>query len=144
MVRRRKRLTCQCALHHPAIAPQSLADVHTATGNPGRFPAIAAVNWNKSPASLHPSYRELPFFQLADLDPPQARAKLVLIRDYLVEQKRRCEWRIRTHQGVGHRYFQRIRAYLAWSIYALGLVREQEAADEADASAPRAAVRLAS
>lgn len=110
-----------------------------ASGNPGKIPAIAAVNWNKSPASLHPSYRDLPFFQLADLEPPQARAKLILIREYLVEQKRRCEWRIKTRQGVGHRYFQRIKAYLAWSIYALGLVREQETLAD-PAATPRAAL----
>ena len=44
--------------------------------------------------------QELPFFQLAGLDPAQARARLVLIRDYLLEQKRRCEWRIRTLNGT--------------------------------------------
>jgi hypothetical protein len=99
-----------------------------ATGTAGRLPSVAAINWNKSPASIHPDYRELPFFALHDLDIADARAKLVCVRDYLVEQKRRCEQRIRLREPVGHRYFQRIRAYVAWSIYALGLVKEAEEA----------------
>lgn len=108
-----------------------------AAGTAGRLPAVAAVNWNKSPASVHPGYRELPFFGLHDLSIPAARAKLVTVREYLEEQKRRCEQRIRLREPVGHRYFQRIRAYLAWSIYALGLVKEAEAALHGSASAPR-------
>lgn len=97
-----------------------------ARGNPGGFPAIAAVNWNKSKASRHPTYQSLPFFHLADLSPAEARAKLVKIREYLEEQKRRCEWRIEARIGTGHRYHQRVRAYLLWSVYALSLVKEQE------------------
>lgn len=106
-----------------------------AAGAAGRLPAVAAVNWNKSPASIHPSYRELPFFDLHDLSIPAARAKLVTVREYLEEQKRRCEQRIRLREPVGHRYFQRIRAYLALSIYALGLLKEAEAALHESASA---------
>lgn len=97
--------------------------------------AVAACNWNKSPLSLHPSYRDIPFFGLAGLDIDEARTKLVVIRDYLEEQKRRCELRIRAREPVGHRYFQRMRAYLAWSIYALGLVREAELEQESDEAA---------
>lgn len=104
-----------------------------AAGTPGRLAAVAAVNWNKSPASIHPDYRELPFFMLHDLDIHEAREKLVVVREYLVEQKRRCELRVRLREPVGHRYFQRIRAYLTWSIYALGLVKEAELAELAEA-----------
>ncbi len=103
-------------------------------GNAGKLASVAAINWNKSPASIHPSYRDLPFFDLSQLGIDEARAKLVRIRDYLVEQKHRCEQRVRLRQPVGHRYFQRMRAYLAWSIYALGLVKEAELA-AADRSA---------
>lgn len=106
-----------------------------AAGGAGRLPAVAAVNWNKSSASIHPDYRELPFFALHELSIPAARAKLVSVREYLEEQKRRCERRIRRREPVGHRYFQRIRAYLAWSIYGLGLVKEAEAALHETASA---------
>ncbi|GGZ67703.1 hypothetical protein GCM10008101_22460 [Lysobacter xinjiangensis] len=95
-------------------------------GTPGQLAAIAAVNWNKSPLSLHPAFGELPFFALDGLSIPAARAKLIRIREYLEEQKRRCERRIRARENFGHRYFQRIRAYLAWAIYAQGLVREAE------------------
>lgn len=102
-----------------------------AAGTAGRLAAIAATNWNKSPASIHPDYRELPFFALGDLGIAEAREKLVCVREYLEEQKRRCERRVRLRQPVGHRYFQRIRAYLAWSIYALGLVKEAELAADA-------------
>lgn len=109
-----------------------------AAGNPGKLAAIAAVNWNKAPVSHHPSYRELPFFDLAPLDIVEARAKLVRIREYLVEQKHRCEQRVRLREPVGHRYFQRMRAYLAWSIYALGLVKEAELAITAKSTGPSA------
>lgn len=102
-------------------------------GAAGRLPSIAAINWNKSPASIHPGYGTLPFFALDGLTVPAAREKLNTVREYLVEQKRRCEQRIRLREPVGHRYFQRIRAYLAWSIYALGLVREAELAQDAAA-----------
>jgi PHP family Zn ribbon phosphoesterase len=95
-------------------------------GTQAQLSAIAAVNWNKSPLSRHPHYRELPFFDLAGLTVPQARAKLVAVREYLEEQKRRCERRIRARENFGHRYYQRIRAYLAWAIYAQGLVKEVE------------------
>lgn len=102
-------------------------------GTAGRLASVAAINWNKSPASIHPDYRTLPFFSLDGLDVPAAREKLNTVREYLVEQKRRCEQRIRLREPVGHRYFQRIRAYLAWSIYALGLVKEAELAQAAAA-----------
>lgn len=97
-------------------------------GSPALLAATAAVNWNKSPLSRHPHYRTLPFFALHDLPIPQARAKLLVLREYLEEQKRRCERRIRARENFGHRYFQRIRAYLAWAIYAQGLIREAEMA----------------
>lgn len=97
-------------------------------GGPAQLPATAEVNWNKSPLSRHPHYRELPFFDLRGLTVPQARAKLGAVREYLEEQKRRCERRIRARENFGHRYFQRIRAYLAWAIYAQGVVKETEAA----------------
>lgn len=121
---------CASCGEQPALRFEATAHVVRcecgACGTPGRLAAVAAVNWNKAPVSLHPSYRDLPFFYLHDLDIVQARAKLVCIRDYLVEQKRRCEQRVRLREPVGHRYFQRMRAYLAWSIYAQGLVKEAE------------------
>lgn len=95
-------------------------------GTQAQLAAIAAVNWNKSPLSRHPHYRDLPFFGLRGLTVPQARAKLITVREYLEEQKRRCERRIRARENFGHRYHQRIRAYLAWAIYAQGLVKEAE------------------
>lgn len=95
-------------------------------GTAAQMAANAAVNWNKSPLSRHPHYGELPFFGLRGLSVPRARAKLVTIREYLEEQKRRCERRIRAREPFGHRYHQRIRAYLAWAIYAQGLVKEVE------------------
>lgn len=99
-----------------------------ACGTAAHLAAVAAINWNKSPLSRHPHYRDLPFFGLDGLDVAQARAKLVVLRDYLEEQKRRCERRIRARENFGHRYYQRIRAYLAWAIYAQGLVKEVERA----------------
>ncbi|MGY4514753.1 hypothetical protein [Lysobacter sp. HA18] len=110
-------------------------------GTPGQLAAIAAVNWNKSPLSRHPHYETLPFFALEGLSVPRAREKLIRIREYLEEQKRRCERRVRAREPFGHRYFQRIRAYLAWAIYAQGLVREAENAlfDDVAENAPRVA-----
>jgi hypothetical protein len=102
-------------------------------GTPGQLAAIAVVNWNKSPLSRHPGYDTLPFFALDGLSIPRAREKLIRVRDYLEEQKRRCERRIRAREPFGHRYFQRTRAYLAWAIYAQGLLREAENALHAQA-----------
>lgn len=107
-----------------------------ASATPGKLPFTAAFNWNKAPVSKHPDYQALPFFQLEGLEIAEARTKLNTIREYLVEQKRHCEREIRARRDVGHRYFQRIKAYLAWSIYALGLVREHELAQQ-DADAER-------
>lgn len=109
-------------------------------GGPAQLAAIAAVNWNKSPLSRHPHYRDLPFFGLHGLTVPQARAKLGLVREYLEEQKRRCERRIRARENFGHRYHQRIRAYLAWAIYAQGVVKEVESTllERGSAPGPRA------
>ena len=106
-----------------------------AQATPGRLAFTAAFNWNKSEASVHPHYRDLPFFQLDTLGIGDARIKLVTIRDYLELQKRRCEQEIRARRTVGHRYFQRIKAYLAWTIYALGLVKEAELGAGRDAAA---------
>lgn len=105
-------------------------------GSAAQMAATAAVNWNKSPLSRHPHYRELPFFDLRGLTVPQARAKLGRVREYLEEQKRRCERRIRARENFGHRYYQRIRAYLAWAIYAQGVVREVENALHVGAERP--------
>jgi len=99
-----------------------------AEGHPGTFPSIAAVNWNKSPRSAHPRFQDLPFFHLQDLSVDEARAKLLAIRAYLEEQRRRCEWRIKERIGTGHRYHQRVRAYLLWAVYAQSLLKEQAAA----------------
>jgi hypothetical protein len=104
-------------------------------GTPGQLAAIAAVNWNKSPLSRHPRYDALPFFALQGLSIPKAREKLIGVREYLEEQKRRCERRLRAREPFGHRYFQRIRAYLAWAIYAQGLLREAENALHAGSAA---------
>lgn len=110
MVDLRWQVRCDCGQH----------------GAPAQLGAVAVVNWNKSPLSAHPHYEALPFFSLGGLTVPGARAKLIRIREYLEEQKRRCEHRIRSRENFGHRYFQRIRAYLAWAIYAQGLVKEVE------------------
>lgn len=100
-----------------------------AQGQPGSFPAIAALNWNKSPRSIRPPYKDLPFFSLGNLSIEDARTKLVRIREYLEEQRRRCEWRIEQRIGTGHRYHQRVRAYLLWTVYGLSLLKEQETGD---------------
>lgn len=120
-----------CGAAPSLVFEQQAHQVRCACGagaTPGKLPFTAAFNWNKAPVSKHPAYQALPFFQLDGLDIADARCKLNTIRDYLVEQKRHCEGEIRARRNVGHRYFQRIKAYLAWSIYALGLVREQELA----------------
>lgn len=121
---------CAACDGHPALGFADLRwHVRCACGQAGtqaQLAAIAVVNWNKSPLSRHPHYRDLPFFGLRGLTAPQARAKLIAVREYLEEQKRRCERRIRARENFGHRYHQRIRAYLAWAIYAQGLVKEAE------------------
>lgn len=119
-----------------------------AVATAGKLPFQAVINWNKSPLSRHPSYQDLPFFYLQGLGIEEAREKLVRLREHLEIRKRVSEERQRRRQGIGHRYLQRLKAYLAWAIYGLGLVKEAEltaeqsrqaAADESrpDPVAPR-------
>lgn len=97
-----------------------------AKGTPGRLAFQAVINWNKAPISRHPHFTTIPFFGLAGLSCEDARQKLNLLRAHLEERKRTVELRVRSGVGAGVRYEQRIRAYLAWAIYAQGLVKEAE------------------
>lgn len=85
----------------------------------------AVIVWNKSRHSIYPSYRELPLFGLQSLDVPAAKERLVGIRRDLELRSKEAGLRRalgKTHQNQNH--IERMKAYLAWCIYAQGVVKE--------------------
>lgn len=85
----------------------------------------SVLEWNKSPCSTHPSYRTLPLFGLRPLEPAAAKERLIGIRHDL--ELRSKEAGLRRDLGLtrtNRQYLERMKAYLAWCIYAQALVKE--------------------
>lgn len=101
--------TCTCGAHAPAA----------------RMRWQAWLQWNRSPESADPHWRDLPFFHLAALSEHDARHKLACLREHLelrsnLEGARRvCGYR------VGSTYLQRLKAYHGWCCYAQELLKRQ-------------------
>lgn len=85
----------------------------------------AWLHWNRSPASVDPAWRALPFFFLSGLDEAEARQKLARLREHL-ELRSNLEGarRVCGHR-VGSGYLQRLKAYHAWCCYAQELLKRQ-------------------
>ena len=88
----------------------------------------AWLQWNRSPLSVDPSWRDLPFFFVAGLDEDDARNKLARLREHL-ELRSNLEGarRVCGHR-VGSGYLQRLKAYHGWCCYAQELLKRQSAA----------------
>lgn len=83
------------------------------------------VQWNRSPVSIDPSWRDLPFFFLSDLGEQDARHKLARLREHL-ELRANLEGARRVcGQRVGSGYLQRLKAYHGWCCYAQELLKRQ-------------------
>lgn len=94
-----------------------------AEGLVGKHDWRAVLDWNKSPLSENPDYRTLPLFGLGQLDPEQARERLIGIRRDLELRSKEAGLRRDLGEAVGRAYQQRLQAFLAWCIYAQGLVK---------------------
>lgn len=98
---------------------------------PARVVWQAKMNWNTSPYASSPDWRELPFFWLSDLDPEQARERLKILRDHL---QLRADLmglrRVSVQERVGGRFLQRLKAYRAWAMFGLVLMKQQEGRSE--------------
>jgi hypothetical protein len=94
-----------------------------AEGQIGKHDWRAVLDWNKSPLSENPDYRTLPLFRLGNLDLDQARERLIGIRRDLELRSKEAGLRRDLGEAVGRAYQQRLQAFLAWCIYAQGLVK---------------------
>jgi hypothetical protein len=88
----------------------------------------AILDWNRGPLSKKPSYGDLPLFGLAPLTPEEALARLNSIRldlELRIKEARhkRDDKTIPEKDKPGGRYVARMRAYLAWAIYAQTLLK---------------------
>lgn len=85
----------------------------------------AILQWNKSPNSIHPDYKELPLFGLRLLDCDEAKVRLNGIRHDLELRSSKAGLQLDLSQDTTKRgYIERMKAYLAWCIYAQALVSE--------------------
>lgn len=85
----------------------------------------AWLQWNRSPLSVDPSWRDLPFFFVSELDEDEVRNKLARLREHL-ELRSNLEGarRVCGHR-VGSGYLQRLKAYHGWCCYAQELLKRQ-------------------
>jgi hypothetical protein len=85
----------------------------------------AWLQWNRSPLSVDPPWRDLSFFFVSELDEDDARNKLARLREHL-ELRSNLEGarRVCGHR-VGSGYLQRLKAYHGWCCYAQELLKRQ-------------------
>lgn len=80
----------------------------------------AVLAWNMRPdLAIAPSYRELPFFGLADLSPIDALRRLRVLRAHLDGRLDAAERRIESGLPSGKLYRHRLRAYRGWCVHAI-------------------------
>lgn len=80
----------------------------------------AVIEWNKSPLSKKFPYQQFPIFGLRQLTKEQAKEKLVEIRQDL---ERRKKTKIAQKERLYNDHYERIKAFLAWTIYAQTIVK---------------------
>lgn len=83
-------------------------------------PWQAVIEWNKSPKSIKHPLTQFPLFGIDQLNKAQAKIRLNEIRLDLEQRKKS-----RVHQGdrLYNNHYEKIRAFLAWSIYAQTVVK---------------------
>ena len=80
----------------------------------------AVIEWNKSPLSQKFNYRDFPIFGLKNLSKNEAKARLVEIRSDLETRKKE---KIVSKDRLYNQHYERIRAFLAWAIYAQTIIK---------------------
>ncbi|MDP2559669.1 hypothetical protein [Psychrobium sp. 1_MG-2023] len=86
----------------------------------------AIIAWNKSPLAEKGHYRELPLFNLGHLTKEQAKKQLIAIRTDLERRKHQA---VAGQQRLDGAYFERLRAFLAWVIYAQVVLKFSDVSD---------------
>jgi len=80
----------------------------------------AVIEWNKSPKSIKYPLSQFPLFDIDRLGKAEAKVRLNQIRSDLEQRKK-----LRLAQGerLHNNYYEKLRAFLAWSIYAQTVVK---------------------
>lgn len=83
----------------------------------------AVLGWNMRPQlAIAPPYRQLPFFDLANLSPDAARQKLLILKDHLASRIDTANRRVASGMSCGKPYRRRLQAYMGWCIHSLKCV----------------------
>ena len=80
----------------------------------------AVIEWNKSPLSQKFPYQQFPIFGLRQLTKVEAKEKLVEIRQDLESRKKQ---KIAQKERLYNDHYERLKAFLAWTIYAQTIVK---------------------
>jgi hypothetical protein len=80
----------------------------------------AVIEWNKSPLSQKFPYQQFPIFGLNQLTKIQAKQRLVDIRQDLELRKKQ---KIAQNDRLYNNHYERIKAFLAWTIYAQTIIK---------------------
>lgn len=80
----------------------------------------AVIEWNKSPKAAKQSLNQFPLFGISHLDKLAAKHRLNDIRCDLEQRKKSHQLNARQ---MHNNHYEKIRAFLAWSIYAQTVVK---------------------
>jgi len=80
----------------------------------------AVIAWNKSPSSIKHSLSQFPVFGINELDRSEAKQRLKHIRSDLELRKKE---RLTQGDRLYNNHYEKLRAFLAWSIYAQTVVK---------------------
>lgn len=80
----------------------------------------AVIEWNKSPKSIKQPLAQFPLFGIAQLNKAQAKVRLNEIR---LDLEQRKKTRVDRGDRLYNNNYEKIRAFLAWSIYAQTVVK---------------------
>lgn len=98
-----------------------------ASATPAKTAWLAKMHWNNSGHCTRPLWRELPYFWLSELDPDSGRERLRIMREHLELRASLAGLRrVSGQENVGGRFIQRLKAYHAWALYGLVLIKQQE------------------
>ncbi len=94
----------------------------TAEGSKKKWQAV--INWNKAPVSKMPHWKRLPIFGLWRFRTvEEAGEYLKEVRTVLENRLKEAKSRLKEGIPVGRKYEERLRAFLAWTIYAQGVAK---------------------
>lgn len=97
----------------------------------------AVIEWNKSPLSQKFPYQQFPIFGLRRLTKEQAKEKLVAIRQDLEGRKKQ---KIALKERLYNDHYERLKAFLAWTIYAQTIVKLSPDTEGSEISAEKDAL----